>query len=189
MKNMYEEALEALYTEFPDAKVVPKEDSFLMKAIGVFLMIITFGAMRKFMTDFVTTIGDTIYVPDGWSGRAPIPRVATLRHEAVHIRQKNRYGSFMFSLRYIWWPLPAVYAMGRLRIEQEAYEESLRAYMELVGPSILQDKQYREHIISHFTGANYFWTYPFRGKLDEWYDVVIEKLKRELSDSEQPPPN
>ena len=52
--------------EFPSFNLVKKSDSKLMAAISAFLKAITFGQMKAFMEDFVTTVGTTVYVPSRW---------------------------------------------------------------------------------------------------------------------------
>jgi hypothetical protein len=165
--------------EFPGFSIKPKENSGLMKAADWGLKIITLGAMKTFMTAFVTTVGDTVYVPVGWEGRPDASRASTLRHERVHIRQKRRYGAFLYLLRYFCWPLPAVWAVGRRDLEQEAYGESLRAYVDYYGMRMLNDVELRQNIIGHFMGANYFWTYPWRKSLNSWYDDLVKTIRHE----------
>ena len=165
--------------EFPGFQILRKEESALMKIIDIVLKVITLGSMRTFMTSFVTTIGVVVFVPKGWDDREDESRAATLRHERVHMRQRRAMGGFLFVLRYLWWPLPLVFAIGRRNIEQEAYAESLRAWVEYRGTSILDDHNYREHILSHFSGSNYFWTWPWRTSLERWYDGVVEDLRAE----------
>lgn len=177
----YQRALDALFATFPEAELAEKDSSMLMHTINIGLMIITFGIMRNFMTGFVTTIGWTIYLPKGWDERTLSSKAVTIRHETVHIRQRIRYGTFLYRLRYLCWPLPTVYALGRLHLEQEAYEESLRAWMEYEGIGVLEDMGYRAHVIEHFLSANYFWTHPFKDKLDGWYDGMVEKLRLEAT--------
>lgn len=179
MKSYYLTVLEETEREFPLFEIRPKQDSWLMKAFNLGLKIITLGAMQTFMTDFITTLGETVYVPVGWDDRSDARKASVLRHERVHMRQKRRYGSFFFFLRYICWPLPAVWAIGRRDLEQEAYGESLRAYVDYYGMRALSDADTRERIIEHFMGHNYFWTYPWRKSLNTWYDDLADTIRRE----------
>jgi hypothetical protein len=183
----YIKLLKELEKEFPDFEVKYKRDSTTMKIIDRFLKIVTFGKMKTFMTQFITTYGDDIYTPDGWDDRDPLSKCITLRHERVHIRQKQRYfrkikwlSFFWFSVRYTMWLLPAFLAMGRKLIEQEAYEESLRARAEYLGVDVLEDKEYRDHIVNHFLSANYFWTWPYRKAVEEWFDDTVLKIRFEM---------
>lgn len=162
--------------EFPDFKVVNKSGSWLMKAIDVSLKVITFGQMKQFMTGFITTLGSTVYVPDGWDDKPVESRLGVLRHERVHMRQAKRHGRFLFSLMYVLLPLPTVFAHFRKKFEQEAYEESLRALQEYYGDSVLKNPGIRSAMIDHFTSAEYFWTWPWKKSIAKWYDDTVARL-------------
>lgn len=177
----YTRILKSISAEFPDFDIVQKKDSTLMKVLDVLLRIITFGQMTTFMTGFLTQVGMKLYVPESWLSRPAYSKAASLRHERVHMRQQVRYGRIRFTLMYLMWPLPAIFAVGRRNIEQEAYAESMRAYAEYFGLHSIEDKGYKDHIIEHFTSAQYFWTFPFRQKLEVWYDSVVSDIRSELS--------
>lgn len=161
--------------EFPKFKLVNKADSRFMKLIDLFLLVITFGKMRNFMRTFTTTIGCTVYVPSGWDVRPPKSKMIILRHERIHMRQRARLG-WWYSLSYLFLPLPAVWSYFRMRYEMEAYEESLRAVMEYYGaPSFTP--ALRRTYIEHFTGPEYFWTWPWRKRIEDWYDDFLKQLR------------
>jgi hypothetical protein len=163
--------------EFPKFEIIKKEDSFLMKAIDIFLKIITLGKMKTFMSDFITTIGYKVYVPSGWE---LMDKVTILCHERVHMRQANKYGRLWFSFSYLFLWAPTVFAHFRKKYEQEAYEESLRCIAKTGGIKYIEDKLYRENVIAHFTSAEYFWTWPFRKSIETWYDSTVKKIQNEL---------
>lgn len=170
-------ALEAeVREEFPDFKVVNKQESGLMKAIDVALKVITFGQMKAFMTGFITTMGTTVYVPAGWEDRPVTSRLGVLRHERVHMRQARRHGRLLFSLAYLLLPLPTVFAHYRKKFEQEAYEESLRALQEYHGDAALKDPTVKARMVAHFTSAEYFWTWPWTKSISRWYDDAVGRL-------------
>ena len=177
MNNTNLETLSDLIkTEFPNFKLVQKSESKLMQIIDVFLKIITFGQMRSFMRDFVTTIGTTVYVPSRWD-TWPVPsKMAVLRHERVHMRQSRRYGRVLYSFLYLFFPLPVGLAYFRMLLEKEAYEESLRAYVEYYGLQIFKDGEVKDSMVKHFTTAEYFWMWPFRKSLEKWFDDVVDRL-------------
>jgi len=174
----YEKTLNEIKQEFPKFALRRKSSSALMQCISVALTIITFGRFSDFMQRFITTIGYVVYIPSHWDDLDPIDRACILRHERVHMRQRRRMGDFMFTLRYLWWPLPAVFASGRRDLEMEAYEESMRASAFYHGVGILND-EYKEELIGHFTGPQYFWMWPFRGAIEAWYRGVLEKIRAE----------
>src|SRR3972149_9289554 len=115
----------AIRKEFPGFLIKKKTDSRMMRAIDLFLKIITFGQMKKFMSSFITTVGEVVYVPDNWDGKTEQNRMIVLRHERIHMRQAKRYTRPLFSFLYLFFPLPTVFAYFRMRLEREAYEESM----------------------------------------------------------------
>jgi hypothetical protein len=164
--------------EFPNLTLREKSSSTLMKAADIFLKVITLWRMSSFMTDFTTTLGNTIYTPSTWAARPDLLKVRTLRHELVHMRQKRRYSSVLFGLLYLFVPLPIGLAYFRMRFEKEAYEETMRAVYEDHGAETLKDKRYRSALLDYFTTAQYFWMWPFRKGLEKWYDSVVAELER-----------
>lgn len=179
--DVYEQLLKEMSLEFPDFEIRPKATSPRMKVIDTFLKAITFGQMKSFMTSFITTVKETVYVPGDWGSLDSLSKAAIIRHERVHMRQRKRMGSVRFVFNYLFWVLPTVFAIGRRNLEQEAYEESLRAHVDYEGISALDDKEYRAIVISQFTTANYFWTFPFRQKMERWYDGIVDKIRKEKS--------
>lgn len=162
--------------EFPDFRIRRKAEVPLMRAIDVFLKVITLGLMHRFMTAYTTTIGTTMYVTPSWDGDHPLMKAALLRHEVVHMRQRNRLGPLLYPLAYLFWPLPVVFARARRNFEQEAYAEQLRAYHEYYGDFVLLDRRIRQRIVGEFVGPAYFWTWPFRKDIERWYDDVLATL-------------
>ena len=173
------EALNKILTEtkleFPDFEIIEKKDSTLMKVIDVCLKVITLGQMNKFMTGFITTLGQKVYVTDSWKQGSLIRQSEILRHERVHMRQAKKYGRFLFSFLYLMVPLPAGLAYFRKKFEQEAYEESMRALYEYLGVGAFVHHN-REAIITQFISANYFWMWPFRKNVEAWYDDTAKKI-------------
>jgi hypothetical protein len=161
--------------EFPKFKLVHKRDSSLMKVIDLFLKVITFWKMRDFMRTFTTTIGCTVYVPSSWPMRPPKSRMIILRHERIHMRQRKRLWLW-YSLSYLLLPVPALWAYFRMKYEMEAYEESLRAVVEYYGTPSLTPVL-KEKYVAYFTGPSYFWTWPWRKRVERWYDGVIARLQ------------
>lgn len=176
-----EELISDIKTEFPGFKIVDKEHSLLMKFIDVFLKVITFWNMRDFMSSFTTTIGCTVYVPSTWAARPPKSRMIVLRHERVHMRQRARRGLW-YSVSYLLFPLPTLWAYCRMRYEMEAYEESMRAILEYYGVDSFTTAL-RKNYVQHFTGPEYFWTWPWKSRIESWYDSSLARI---LADPAQP---
>lgn len=166
----YNSLVQDMVREFPGFEIRRKSESRLMKVIDVCLKIITFGAMRTFMTKFITTIGTTVYVPDGWDDKAPVSRIIILRHERVHMRQSRRYGALLFRFLYLF-ALPTVWTF-RAKLEREAYEETVKAIFEYRGPAALNE-ELKAGLVRHFTSAEYFWMDPFRKSVEKWYEATV----------------
>src|SRR5215813_9794860 len=86
--------------EFPGFRLVPKRGDRLSAAIDVALRLVTFGAMRAYLTHYHTVIGYTVYTPDSWETAAEVDQVIVLRHERVHLRQRKRYGLPLMAFLY-----------------------------------------------------------------------------------------
>jgi hypothetical protein len=168
-----------LRAEFPNFRIVPKKGDTLSLAIDLALRIITLRGQRHYLTRYHTVIGDTLYVPETWEDLADLDRVILLRHERVHLRQRRRYGGPLMTFLYLVPFLPLGLAYGRARIEWEAYAETLRATAELRGSAALQSTELREQIVRRFTGPDYGWMWPFRSRVEGWYDRVVTELLAE----------
>ena len=174
-KQALDKILADIKMEFPDFEIIEKKDSTLMKLIDVCLKIITLGQMNKFMTGFITTLGQKVYVTDSWKQGSLIGQAEILRHERIHMRQAKKYGRFLFSFLYLMVPLPIGLAYFRKKFEQEAYEESMRALYEYLGVAAFAHHN-RQAIITQFISANYFWMWPFRKNVEAWYDATAKKI-------------
>jgi hypothetical protein len=173
----------AISEEFPDFRVVRKTSSGFMQFLNVVLHILTLGYMRKFMA-YTTTVGNTIYVAENWSEKPAYDQAVLLRHEAVHMRQRKRLGQLRFSLTYLFWPFPLVFASGRRDLEMEAYEESLKAYFEYYGEFVAIDTGIQKRVTGEFMGASYLWMWPWRQDIESWYSDVIYRLLSENHDGQ-----
>ena len=103
-------------------------------------------------------------------------RWATMRHEAVHLRQFRKFTFLGMAVLYLLLPLPAGLSYFRMRLEREAYEETLRAWYEAHGEGAVREKGLREHVIAQFTSASYGWMWPFPAALGRWYDRFVDRL-------------
>jgi hypothetical protein len=173
--SRYEDLLAELRREFPRFRVVDKSDSRLQRVIDRALRIVTFGGMRGYLTDYVTTIGSTVYVCSDWHGRSDDDRWATMRHEAVHLRQFRRWTLPGMAFLYLLIPLPVGIAYFRMRFEREAYEETIRCEHALYGMPYVRGVL-RAHVIDQFRGPAYGWMWPFRRALERWYDAQVSRL-------------
>ncbi len=175
-ERLYAALLDEIRAEFPRFRLIVKDRSVLQRSIARALAALTLGAQRRYLTDYVTTIGARVYVPAGWADRDPLDRVITLRHERVHLRQFRRWTLPAMALGYLLLPLPAGLAWCRYRLERAAYEESLRATFELRGPEALCDAAFRARVVAQFTSGAYGWMWPFRRAIERWYDRTAVAL-------------
>ncbi|MBL8683780.1 MAG: hypothetical protein JNK05_31700 [Myxococcales bacterium] len=161
--------------------VVRKRDVPLQRWIDRALRVVTFGAMRAYLTDYVTTIGRTIYLPEGWESVAPGRRWETLEHELVHVRQFERYGLVGMAILYLLLPLPMGLAWFRARLEWEAYRVSLRCVAELEGIDAARDPAFREEIVRRFSGPDYGYMWPFAASVRRWIESELDAIERSLA--------
>jgi len=168
--------IETIQAEFPSFRIVPKRGHWPSRVLDLALKLITFGGQRAYLTRYHTVIGDTLYVPPTWEAMSDRDRVILLRHERVHLRQRRRYGSIGMTFLYLVPFFPLGLAYGRARIEWEAYEETLRATAELLGPEAAHSATLRAHIVARFTGPDYGWMWPFERAVQAWYDQALKNL-------------
>ncbi|MFO7180273.1 MAG: hypothetical protein DIU78_016350 [Pseudomonadota bacterium] len=173
-----EELLEELRREFPRFRICYKRKSPLSRAIHWALVALTMGRQRDFLTGYYTVIGDTLYVPDSWDALDDVDCEILLRHERVHLRQRRRYGALGMAFLYLVPFFPLGLAYGRARLEWEAYTETLRATAERRGLAAARDPQLRARIVERFVGPAYGWMWPFRKRVERWYDEALADLER-----------
>jgi hypothetical protein len=165
--------------EFPSFRIVPKSESGLQRAIDVALKIITLGSQSEYMTRYHTVLGDTLYVPSMWPEEDDADRTILLRHERVHLRQRRRYGTIGMAVIYLLPILPLGLALGRARIEWEAYVETLRATAEVRGLEAARDRRLHDAIVSRFTSGAYGWMWPFPKVIRRWIAEAVRAIESE----------
>jgi hypothetical protein len=175
-----EALLRELRAEFPSFRIVDKNQSPLSSAIDWALRLVTLGAQRHFMTRYHTVIGDTLYVCPAWHDMSDVARAILLRHERVHLRQRQRYGFVPFAALYLLPFFPLGLAYFRARFEWEAYTETLRATAELRGCAALDDPSLRRELVRRFVGPDYGWMWPFPRTIERWLDHAVSEIARDL---------
>lgn len=170
----YVEMVWQMRKEFPGFSVRWKRDSFWMCMLGRVLFF-----NPAFMVLYATTIGNVVWVPDSWGSWSDTQKLVLLRHERIHMRQRRRLGSVLYTLMYLCWPLPAFLSWGRARLEWEAYSEGLKALSELKGTAALHDPRLKERHVAYFTTSAYAWMWPFPRQVSKWYDDLVKMLEAE----------
>src|SRR5687767_5907402 len=109
--------LAARYQELTrEMRILNKKKVWHQRAIHHLLCVATLGGQTRYLQDYVTTLGQTIYVTPDWDARSLADRYATLRHERVHMQQFRRYGFVPMAIAYLLLPLPLGLAWCRMRL-------------------------------------------------------------------------
>lgn len=169
-----------LKVEFPRLRVVSKRDDRLSHLIDRLLRVVTFGAQKAYLSAYVTTLGQSIFVPEDWERRSDADRYIVLRHEAVHLRQFRLLSWPLMSLLYVLPILPLGLAAGRAWLEWQGYAETLRATAEIKGMDAARDPTLHEHIVRQFTSGAYGWMWPFPRDVRRWIGRHLQRIEREL---------
>ncbi|MEW6280340.1 MAG: hypothetical protein AB1758_17050 [Candidatus Eremiobacterota bacterium] len=174
--NLLQELLGELHREFPGLRIVPHSRSRLTRWVARAVRLLT--GTRDFQRTYCV-IGNAIYVPDDWLVQDPVGVCIVLRHERIHLRQVRRHGMPWLTFLYLVPFFPLGLAYCRARLEWEAFEETLRATLELRGPQALRSPALRQRILGWFTGPRYGWMWPFPAQVNRWYDRALERLDSE----------
>ena len=175
-ESIYQEFVLCLKADFPTFELRNKKDVWFMKAINIFLLTVTFGRFSGFMDNFITTIGNAVYVSSHWDKMTSASKYVVLRHERTHMRQSKRHGRFLYSFLYLFGYLPAGWCVWRARFEQEAYEETVKAAALVYGCDYVKTAAFRGRIINMFLGPEYLWMYPFPESIEKWFDGVLNRI-------------
>lgn len=167
-----------LRQEFPRFRIVAKRESKLQRVLHYGLMVVTFGKVRDYLDSYHNTVGSTVYVTDDWDDNDDNDRYVLLRHEREHMRQFRKFSAPGMMFLYWLMPLPFGLAYFRARFERAGYEQTIRASAEVYGLDYVKDSCFREFIVDQFTGAGYGWMWPFRGRVETWYDAVVADIER-----------
>lgn len=172
-------------------EVREKGSSDLMKLIGFLLFF-----NPSFMTQYTTTIGSTVYFPDGYVVRQPDEAARTMAHEGLHLDQARKNGRLKFSLQYLFPQVLAVFSLlaffaflwlpmlwclcflvflaplpapWRVKYEREAY--LVTAVLDAArGWDIVSD-WYEEYMVRHYTAWGYY--------KPAWREGVVRAFVRE----------
>ncbi len=172
--------IEQLQAEFPDLDIVDKARSGFSKLLAVLVNLVTFGKVNNYISEVITTIGSTIYLPESWAAMTDESRYIVLRHEAVHLRQFRRYGMIGMVLLYLFPIFPIGLAWGRARLEWEAFDETIRATAEVYGLDFVRRKRFVRLIVHKFTKADYGWMWPFKRQVKRWVRRTIADVSKTL---------
>ena len=175
-----------------------KKNSKLMKAIGWFFDITKIN--QKFMTNYVTTIGNTIYFPEKLlMSENEISILEIMAHECIHIKDSNKFGLF-FILSYLgpqifailsilslvaifaskFWLLFLLFLLflapipsyGRYYWEKRAFRISLIFKKHYYNYNETELKKTRDWIILQMTKNFYYFAWPF----PKWVEKDLKNM-------------
>lgn len=183
---------------FPSLQIQYKDQSWFMKLMGIILFF-----NKSFMTDYVTTIGDTIYIPSEiYMKTHPVSGAVVFMHECVHINDSTNLGKPLFSFLYLLpqimalfmlplffvlsWkivlpliilfaaPIPAYF---RMKFEKRAYLSSIYTLNKL-GQRLNFDPHLddqKSFFLSQFKDSYYYFMWPF--DLSSEFDTALANVQ------------
>jgi len=182
---------------FPNLVVKYKDQSILMKIIGLLLFF-----NKSFMTSFITTLGYTTYFPSiQFIKNNQISSTIILLHELVHMSDTKKYGKLLFSFIYtspqilailaipflfISWKFSLIFllcalpipSIGRAYLEMRAYLISLYAKDKIfkkLNYGLELDANY-DYFSLNFTGSAYYYMFPFSYIIKTMFKNGIQKI-------------
>lgn len=161
-------------------KVKFKNESSLMKLLGFLLFF-----NKKFMSNYTTTIGSTVYFPsEEWLNERKDSAAIVLAHELVHIADSRQVSGFVFSYCYLlpqilsllslfaifsssWWLISLIFLLPvpapmRTHYELRGYAMTEAVHFKATG--IFTDIGW---VADQFTTSSYFFMWPFRENIME----------------------
>lgn len=182
-------------TTIPNYSVAYKDQSTLMKILAKLMFF-----NPTFMTEYVTTLGSTIYFPSqSYTRTHPISSKLVLCHELIHIKDASKLTLPLFGLLYIlpqilaiasiplfffhWWigllcllflaPIPAFF---RMHFELKAYTFSVYAIYrmnQMFNYKIKYDQSISFYA-GQFSGPDYYYMWPFTGPEAHMNDALAQ---------------
>lgn len=159
-KGQVDELIREMITEFPKLEFHSHKPWWLKFG---------FKCIGSDADDFTQTIGNHIYYCGDWDELSDVRKYTTLRHELIHLRQFRKYGFVLFSLLYLLCFFPIGLAYFRARFEREGYKESLKAKVEIYGPTeSIKEQGWSGYKFAFLTKA-YLWAWPFKSQIEKWF--------------------
>jgi len=179
--------LDTVGSKYGKIKVMPKNSSKLMQAIGWLFRVTKISP--EFMERYITTIGETVYFPDKMLEEGDSEKIVrVLVHETIHVADSKRFSGPVFSFLYLFpqslallslLSLLAVWKIGFLWCllfllclapipAPFRYWFELKAYRTQILISRKEDKLTDEQLIPIYEWIEkqlctnlYYWTWPF----------------------------
>lgn len=195
----FQDLLIAAQKYFPSLQVKYKNQSTFMKVLGTILFF-----NKSFMTDYVTTIGSIIYIPDqNYMKLHPVSGSVTFLHELVHIYDSGKISRPLFTFLYLlpqimallllplffflkWWivlplvllclaPIPAYF---RMVFEKRAYISSIYT-LNALGKRLNFNPHLANQVsffVEQFCNSYYYFMYPFKKELNKQFNEAMQKV-------------
>lgn len=172
--------LDELQEAFPQFRIQPKQIGAVTRWLGRIIFVLTLGRVRAFNPDCLTVKGCVAHVPMEWLDLGYFDKLVQLHRIREYLRQWKELGWWRFFLKTI--------SPWKVRLEQSAYAELLRAVIEYHNvadvreslPALLED--YRAQIIKDLTSARHLLLFT-RERVEHWVDKTLNDL---LLEAKQP---
>jgi len=172
-KKTYFKLLRVIKKIFPKFKIISKRSNYFMSWLNRTVQLFN----KKFMTQYTTTIGYSIYTPDDWSKRSYTSRYNTMIHEMIHLQQFRKFGFIPYSILYIFIPLPVFLAYFRKKFEQEAYAINIILAYKQKGRKHVLSEAYKKNVIEQFCSNLYGYTWYSEDSIEEWLENFVKKIE------------
>ena len=204
----FQELLTSAQKYFPSLQVKYKDQSAFMKFLGFLLFF-----NKSFMTDYTTTIGNTIYFPNAnFIKIHPVSSSVVFLHELVHLHDHKRIGSLWFQFSYL---IPQIFALPALLLfllswkialpvliffllplpsyfrmiyERRAYYASMYSLKKLsdrmkFNPQLEQQASY---FAGRFVDSSYYFMWPFSSIIDDDFAAAAQLVAADKRPYEDP---
>lgn len=193
--NKIQHFIQLIEQEIP-IKVKFKDESAFMKLLSLVLKPLT----KKFMTNFTTTIGYTVYFPNrDYLIKEENLALRILAHETVHLLDAKKWTNFIFQVSYLF---PQILVLGVFSYPFLEYWAFLFLFFLAPIPSptrfYWETRGYTMNIITHqspssiinsylkyFTSQQYYFMYPckkkVKRKIEYWMDRINKKEDKILT--------
>jgi len=174
----------------PGFAIERKDESLLMKILSCFLFF-----NEKFMSRYATMVYPKVYVPKWWgkNKRTAHPELSIMTHEYMHLLDRKRMG-WLFNIMYLSPQIFSLLALGAFwnrwflfaLLFLLPWPSPGRAWLEYRGYRMTMAFQYWtkrtkcdiDWIVNQFTGASYYFMFPFREflikKFNEDYNKIVD---------------
>lgn len=168
-------------------QVLPKSQSKLLKTLRPIIEIFN----KNYWNDYVTTLGNTIWVPENWinNNYSALSMIETIMHECVHIKQANEQTVFIHNILYLFPQILVIFSLlaflaipfglnwlwtltfllfllplpapFRYQKELEAYRITM-LFLKHVYKTDTRGSWAEQSIVEQMVGSSYYFAWPFK---------------------------